>query len=306
MGDLGLIQSLLVNGANVNAKSDIFGFALLNAAREGHTPIIQFLLESGVDSEGDTDQWTTESERNDVQGFIFPRMDKEPWTPLGAAAFAGHGAIIKLLLAPRYSLSRSTCSFFHAIIHAGRGGHVDILEMLLTTADFDAIPQKVKTRVLDSALKESASRGHLECMQLLLESGASVDLSIPQEIEHTALWYAACHGRNEAIKLLLDRGADINEGFMWPDAPLVIAGQMGFPRTVALLLERGAQVSHGRVYAFGQIGIISPYCVVKVLLEKELHKRDEDGAMRMLNEAHGANRQDLIDLFHEYGVILGT
>ncbi|KAL2800102.1 ankyrin repeat-containing domain protein [Aspergillus keveii] len=214
MGDLSLIQSLLVNGANVNAKSDIFGFALLNAAREGHTPIIQFLLESGVDSEGDTDQWTTESERNDVQGFIFPRMDKEPWTPLGAAAFAGHGAIIKLLLAPRYSLSSSTCSFFHAIIHAGRGGHVDILEMLLTTADFDAIPQKVKTRVLDSALKESASRGHLECMQLLLESGAPVDLSIPQEIEHTALWYAACHGHNEAIKLLLDRGADINEGFM--------------------------------------------------------------------------------------------
>ncbi|KAL3486619.1 ankyrin repeat-containing domain protein [Aspergillus germanicus] len=165
---------------------------------------------------------------------------------------------------------------------------------------------KVKTRVLDSALKESASGGHLECMQLLLQSGAPVNLSIPQEIEHTALWYAACHGRNEAIKFLLDRGVDINEGFMWPDAPLVIAGQMGFPRTVALLLERGAQVSHGRVYAFGQIGIISPYCVIKVLLEKEVHKRDEDGAMRMLNEAHGANRQDLIDLFHEFGVILGT
>jgi ankyrin repeat protein len=133
-------------------------------------------------------------------------------------------------------------------------------------------------------------------MQLLLESGAPVDLSIPQEIEHTALWYAACHGRNEAIELFLDRGADIDEGFMWPDAPLAIAGRMGFPGTVALLVDRGAEVSHGRVYAFDQIGIISPYCVIKVLLEKEVHKRDADGAMRMLNEEHGANRQDLIDL----------
>jgi ankyrin repeat protein len=303
---LGFIQSLLLSGANANAKSDNFGSPLLNAVREGHAAVVQLLLGNGADPEDDTVRWTTESERNDVQSFIFRRMDKAPWTPLGAAAFAGHTGIAKLLLEQQCSLSRSSCSFFHAIIHAGRGGHVGILEMLIATADFDAIPQKVKTRVLDSALKESASRGHLESMQLLLESGAPVDLSVPQEIEHTALWYSACHGRNEAINLLLDRGADINEGFMWPDAPLVIAGQMGFAQTVALLLDRGAEVSHGRVYAFGQIGIISPYCVIKVLLEKEVHKRDEDGAMRMLNEAHGASRQDLIDLFHEYGVTLGT
>jgi hypothetical protein len=55
IGDLGLIQSLLLNGANVNAKSDIFGSPPLHAAREGHTPpVIQFLLESGVDPECDT------------------------------------------------------------------------------------------------------------------------------------------------------------------------------------------------------------------------------------------------------------
>ncbi|CEL01023.1 hypothetical protein ASPCAL00615 [Aspergillus calidoustus] len=306
IGDVGLIQSLLLNGADVNAKSDIFGSPLLNAARGGHATIVGFLLENGADPECDTVRWTTESERNDVQRFIFRRMNKEPWTPLGAAAFAGHGAIVKLLLEPRYSLSRSSCSFFHAIIHTSRGGHVDFLRMLIASADFDTIPEKVKTRVLDSALKESASGGHLQNIQLLLECGAPVDLSIPEEQEHTALWYAAFHGRNEAIELLLDRGADINEGSTWPDAPLVIAGRVGFPRTVALLLDRGAQVRHGRVYALGQIDIISPFCVIKVLLDKEVHKRDAGGAMQLLEDAHSANRQDLIDLFHEYGVILST
>ncbi|KAL3455326.1 ankyrin repeat-containing domain protein [Aspergillus heterothallicus] len=306
IGNLGLVRSLLLNGADVNAKSDIFGSPLLNAAREGHTAIVQFLLEKGADPECDTVQWTTESERKDVQRFIFRRMNKEPWTPLGGAAFAGHGEIVNLLLGAPYSVSRSSCSFFHAIIHAGRGGHIDILRPLIANADFDAISEKVKKRVLDSALKESASGGHLDSMQLLLEFGAAVDLCIPQELEHTALWYAACHGRNEAVEFLLDRGADINEAFMRPDGPLVIAGQMGFPRTVALLLDRGAEVNHLRVHVFSQIDVMSPFCVIKVLLEKEVHKRDQDGAMQMLEDAHGANRQDIIDLFHDYGVVLGT
>ncbi|KAJ0417819.1 ankyrin repeat-containing domain protein [Aspergillus carlsbadensis] len=306
VGDVELIQSLLLNGADVNATSDIFGSPLLNAARGGHIPAVLFLLENGADPECDTVRWMTESERKDVQRFIFPHMDKEPWTPLGAAAFAGHGAITNLLLDARYALSRSSYSFFHAIIHASRGGHVEILEKLIATADFNSISPKVKTRVLDCALKESASQGHLASMQLLLDSGAAVDLSVPEEQEHTALWYAAFHGRNAAIELLLDRGADIDEGCMLPDGPLVIAGRLGFPRTVALLLDRGAEVNRGRVYAMGQIDMISPFCVIKVLLEKGVHKRDEDGAMRMLEDAHEANRQDLIDLFREYGVVLST
>lgn len=55
------------------------------------------------------------------------------------------------------------------------------------------------------ALGEAAAAGHLEIMQLLLDSGAQVDAA-----EKTALMRAAETGQLEAVKWLVEQGADIN------------------------------------------------------------------------------------------------
>jgi hypothetical protein len=48
----------------------------------------------------------------------------------------------------------------------------------------------------------------------------------------------------------------------------------------------------------------APWCVIKVLLEKGVHKRDEEGAMNMLKDARRKKRQDVVALFLEYGVTI--
>jgi hypothetical protein len=85
-----------------------------------------------------------------------------------------------------------------------------------------------------------------------------------------------------------------------------MAAHYGFPRTVALLLDRGAEVNDTKgMRPLRYIGTTAPHwCVIKVMLEKGVHKRDKEAAADVLEEAYKENRQDLVDLLLEYGVTL--
>ena len=54
----------------------------------------------------------------------------------------------------------------------------------------------------------AASRGHGECMELLGQSGA--DVNVRDHSSRTPLYCAAIEGSHGAIKFLLDSGADVN------------------------------------------------------------------------------------------------
>lgn len=48
----------------------------------------------------------------------------------------------------------------------------------------------------------------------------------------------------------------------------------------------------------------SPVCVIRVLLEKGVHKRLEDGGKAAMKTSVDEDRQKVVDLFKAYGVIL--
>ena len=60
-----------------------------------------------------------------------------------------------------------------------------------------------------SALAEAASAGHLECLKLLLERGADVNL---QGGTYQCALQAACgrQGNHECVQALLDHGANLH------------------------------------------------------------------------------------------------
>ena len=236
LGNLSLVKTLIEQGADVNAQSDIFGTPLVNAARQGHLTLVQFLLSKGADVDGAAVQWTDDDrEKRDphrdvfLEKFLLLYADWGQWTALGAAAFAGHEEIVKILLNQGVKFSKSSCSFFHSIAYAAMGGNVNILRMIIACADFDAIPQKVAERVLENALKASASKGHLESVVFLLDAGAPVNFTSVMDGERSALWYATDQGRNVAIELLVERGANVDEPDWWNDAPIAQAVDRGFP-----------------------------------------------------------------------------
>ncbi|RDW81611.1 ankyrin repeat domain-containing protein [Aspergillus mulundensis] len=304
IGNLSLIQTLIDEGADVNAPSDIFGTPLLNAAREGHLPVIRLLLKKGADINRDSIDWTEGEDRNEqfVRKFLIEDIKWTHFSPLGAAAYAGHEETVAFILSPEINLSRSSCSFFHAIIYAAWSGNIPILQTIFSAADFAALPRNlnIKKRVLSTALKGAASGGHLPAMRFLIDNGAPVGLIADRTLEDSPLSYAAAKGQDAAIELLLSRGADINETMSPTPSPLACAVEGMFPRTVALLVDRGAE---GRASQCNALVHCEAYCVLRVLLEKGVHQSYPFAAKLALLQAREKERWDFVELLEGYGIV---
>ncbi|KAJ9590252.1 hypothetical protein L9F63_016639, partial [Diploptera punctata] len=93
-------------------------------------------------------------------------------------------------------------------------------------------------------LNRAARRGHLSCVQALLDHGANVNLSGHFNCQTCKpLHAAASNGHYEIAKLLIDRGADVHAKREQDSTPLHDAAKFGHPDIAELLLQHGAQVN---------------------------------------------------------------
>ncbi|XP_051792564.1 uveal autoantigen with coiled-coil domains and ankyrin repeats protein isoform X2 [Acanthochromis polyacanthus] len=122
-------------------------------------------------------------------------------------------------------------SAFHL---AATRGHVDCLNLILGhNVDITASDATGK-----NALHLASRHGHSLCVQKLLQHNCpvgNVDLQ-----GRTALHDAVMAGCPSSVKLLCDSGASVNAVDFDGRTPLVLATQMCHPRICQLLLERGA------------------------------------------------------------------
>jgi ankyrin repeat protein len=90
---------------------------------------------------------------------------------------------------------------------------------------------------LEGALTESAEKGELEDVKLLISAGANA--------KNSAALYGACYfGHLEVVRVLLDHGADCNAAYNPPyNHPLVVASGKGHLEIARLLIDRGAAVN---------------------------------------------------------------
>nr|XP_057944941.1 uveal autoantigen with coiled-coil domains and ankyrin repeats protein isoform X2 [Doryrhamphus excisus] len=125
-------------------------------------------------------------------------------------------------------------SAFHL---AATRGHLDCLNLILShNADVTATDATGK-----NALHLAARNGHSLCVQKLLQHNCpvgNVDLQ-----GRTALHDAVMAGCSSSVKLLCDSGAAVNASDFDGRTPLVLATQMCHPRICQLLVERGADIS---------------------------------------------------------------
>ncbi len=127
----------------------------------------------------------------------------EGFTPLGLAAFFGHGDAVKVLL--------------------DHGAAVD-------TSD--------KSRFANTALDAAVAANHADVVRILLAAGAPVN--VRDSVRATPLHKAAAHGNPDIVRMLLEKGADVSAVGDDGKTPLAHAVAQGHSDVATLLRAHGA------------------------------------------------------------------
>lgn len=268
-GHAGVVKILLTAGADKD-----FPLLLNRAVRNGHTQVLELMLNSGVKI-----------------------GQKVINTLLTVAVEEGHAEDVKLLLTAGAQIDEADPNSTPLLYTAAENGHADMIELLQSKgADID----KTKSSDGQTPLYVAAKRGHAHVVELLLKAGADIyKASLNGEIPLDAavqsnyadvvillltartykgpllnncsllLHVAAKHGSENVIELLLRKDANIDQRTKDGSTPLHIASREGKEAIVKLLLSRGANPllvnsQHKRPYNLATTPAIS-----NLLLEAE-------------------------------------
>ncbi|XP_060129102.1 ankyrin repeat and SOCS box protein 3 isoform X3 [Zootoca vivipara] len=158
---------------------------------------------------------------------------------VGLAAREGNAKQLKKLIKQGYSVDVPDNRGWMAIHEAAFHNASACLKLLIHAAPSDSYIRS-KTFEGTCPLHLSASQGSLECVAILLESGAD-----PNELTNdasTPLFLAVQNGHVDVIKLLLQQGANINGPHCWSEwNSLHQAAFQNYPEILKLLLDKGAE-----------------------------------------------------------------
>lgn len=257
-GHEGIIGVLLEHGAYVNARNEDADTPLHLAVRAGQIKIIRLLLDHGArvlkkglhgltvqcknpETEQLLKNYTIEQlSKNDEIEQLLNNYRQAEVTPLHKAAQRGQFETLNRLLSEcQASIDSQNRSGKTALMLASSKGHVEIVDMLLSTsADVNIRDNKGNT-----ALHHAIMKHHWNVVQILLgHPNIDVDLQNCRGLTplHCAAMYRGHGHGHEIIQQLTDHGADIAKTDRNGQLPLHYAVRIQpNPETVRLLLEHG-------------------------------------------------------------------
>lgn len=209
-GSQRMVDMLITAGADIDAQSGGFSSALYTAARAGNTNIVQLLLDGGATV-------------NALSG-------KHNGSALYIASGKGQCKVVEQLLAAKADPNIEGGKYGFALCYATRGGHSRVAEQLLTAK---ADPN-IAGGEYGSALSYAASGGHSRIVTLLL--GASADVNREVRSRHPVALCAAISRRSvECVDILISAGASV-QTTNWT-YPLHRAVSCGYEELVDKLLD---------------------------------------------------------------------
>ncbi|XP_032874640.1 ankyrin repeat and SOCS box protein 5 isoform X2 [Amblyraja radiata] len=169
-----------------------------------------------------------------AQGHSANTLTIDHVSPLHEACLGHHVACAKALIEAGADVNAITIDGVTPLFNACSSGSANCAELVLQNG-----ASLQGQDCLASAIHEASSKGHSECIQVLISWGVDIDLDIPHQ--GTPLYVACVHQQYFCIKKLLHAGANVQKG-KHQDTPLHTAARQTNPEIVTLLLDFGAEV----------------------------------------------------------------
>ncbi|GMR47018.1 hypothetical protein PMAYCL1PPCAC_17213, partial [Pristionchus mayeri] len=170
-------------------------------------------------------------------------MGEAECTPLMEACAAGHEKIVRQMIPYAADLNTQSATQNTALIYASAAGHLDCVEALLEAGATRGIDIDLKNENGHCALMEAASGGHLEIVKRLIEAGSgSLRMNVNSEFKESPLTLAAYKGHSALVAYLLtlDLGETREEEL---HTALMEASMDGHIQVAEILLKAGAPVN---------------------------------------------------------------
>jgi ankyrin repeat protein len=201
-----------------------------------------------------------------VHPELITTRDKNGFSPLHYAAYAGNKDLVRFLMAKGADIESTATScawtpFFLAVFQ----GRLEIAQTLIDSG----VPVDTKDRRGRSALHIAAHCGHLELIRYLLEHGAGIHAKDAAGM--IPLHMAALCGRQDTASFLIAMGASAKSKDYSGQTPLHLASFCGNKKLVELLIAKGAAIDERD--HMGETALhIAAFCghqeVVELLMER--------------------------------------
>lgn len=267
-GDVEAARRHLVAGAEVDGRCIGWYTALMDAAFEGHRPMLTLLLDRGADVDAVDGEYGTTALFKALQGGHFDaarlliEQGADPTvgrvSPVRSAIEDDRAESLSLLL--EAGVDPNDVETFHQslLMEAVERGHARIVTVLLRAGADGEWEEDISHF---TALGLAARGGHTEIAEVLLDHGAKADIWLacrlglvdrvrdfleggidPNTVGvrlQTPLQSAVAGGHLGVVRLLIDNGADVNLGGGWK--PLRAAEEMEHSEIAAVLKSAGAR-----------------------------------------------------------------
>lgn len=286
-GDLSLVETLISEGVNLSGRDNDGRTALHYASMQDSQDlgILTLLLDAGgraTTNLGDNNGQTAlhYAAERDLADHIRVLLDHGAdilindiygFSPFLWAVVSGTQLAVDVLLEKGASINSTSSDGKSALAWAASLGRYPVVTSLIVERYMDNTGNvSFLNNTLILSLKEAASSGNLDIVQLLMN--ASGDLNYRDQDGWSAIHWAAEEGHLETVRLLLDKGAKANAVSSYGTSPLHCAANGGHISIVSLLLGNEADpmksTCHGWT-ALHHAAFMGHSDVVKLLLEDD-------------------------------------
>eukprot|EP00899_Mesostigma_viride_P003390 jgi/Mesvir1/13051/Mv06039-RA.1 len=256
-GHTKLVQLLLENNANLEAKGGVTGnTALHQAAAGGSLAAAHQLIVSGANMEARNGNQETPMHIAAGKGHIKVVMllganranpgknDKSGRTPLAVAASEGHAEVVKYLLSQKADPNTTDADGMTPLTVAEGKGHREVVQVLTDHAKRHMGDPQALANPLSTYEDEYIAL--VEEMLAVWDSNGTKAMKVrgPLALQEGDTWLhlAVSRGHLKLAKFLIDRKANVNARDKRNSIPLHLASSRGYGALVELLVTAGAMV----------------------------------------------------------------